>query len=80
LQTQHISYIWSLALVSAVRSRGFSGWTKATFVIVLPLLIVLMVAVGPSSAVLMIPRPNLLSTVGSVILTATPTKSCLLLG
>jgi len=65
-QNPSISYLWSLEYWSILHSRVFSGRAKATFVILIPLFIVMMVTVGPSSAVLMIPNPNLLRTINSI--------------
>jgi hypothetical protein len=60
-QAMHISYLWSLDLLAAVTSRSFCGRRKALFVCLVPLLILLTALVGPSSAVLMIPRAGVSS-------------------
>lgn len=56
MQPTHVSYLWSLDYLSIFRSRAFRGWWKMLFAVALPLLIALTALVGPSSAVLMIPR------------------------
>jgi hypothetical protein len=60
-QAMHISYLWSLDLLAAATSRSFCGRRKALFVCLVPLLILLTALVGPSSAVLMIPRAGMSS-------------------
>ena len=60
-QAMHISYLWSLDLFAVVTSRSFYGRRKALFVCLVPLLILLTALVGPSSAVLMIPRAGISS-------------------
>lgn len=60
-QAMQISYLWSLDLLGAVTSRSFYGRRKALFVCLVPLLIILTALVGPSSAVLMIPRAGMSS-------------------
>jgi len=64
LQAYQISYLWSLDFVSAIHSEVFHGWRKIAFVFTIPPLIVLTTLVGPSSAVLMIPRPGMNRIVG----------------
>jgi hypothetical protein len=61
-QAMQISYLWSLDLLGAVTSRSFYGRRKVLFVCLVPLLILLTALVGPSSAVLMIPRAGMSST------------------
>jgi hypothetical protein len=56
IQATQVSYLWSLDFFSVFRSRTLQGWRKAIFVIVMPALVGLTALVGPSSAVLMIPR------------------------
>lgn len=65
MQTFQLSYIWSLDFVSAVTSQVLHGWRKAVFALTIPLLIFLGALVGPSSAVLMIPRPGLSESIES---------------
>lgn len=60
-QAMHISYLWSLDLLAVVTSRSFYGRQKALFISLVPLLILLTALVGPSSAVLMIPRAGISS-------------------
>ena len=61
-QAMQISYLWSFDLLGAVTSRSFYGRRKALFVCLVPLLILLTALVGPSNAVLMIPRAGMSST------------------
>ncbi|EUC26598.1 hypothetical protein COCCADRAFT_113919 [Bipolaris zeicola 26-R-13] len=61
-QAMQISYLWSFDLLGAVTSRSFYGRRKALFFCLVPLLILLTALVGPSSAVLMIPRAGMSST------------------
>jgi hypothetical protein len=56
MQPTQLSYLWSLDFFSLFRSRAFQGWRKTLFVVAMPLLFALTALVGPSSAVLMIPR------------------------
>lgn len=56
VQATHISYLWSLDFMSIITSRVLRGWRKALFAVMIPILIVLTALVGPSSAILMIPR------------------------
>jgi hypothetical protein len=60
-QAMQISYLWSLDLLAVVTSPSFYGRRKALFVSLVPLLILLTALVGPSSAVLMIPRAGISS-------------------
>jgi len=60
-QAMHLSYLWSLDLLAAVTSQSFRGRRKALFVCLVPLLVLLTALVGPSSAVLMIPRAGMSS-------------------
>lgn len=53
-----LSYIWSLDFLSLWVSPALRGWCKALFVLGIPLLFIITALVGPSSAVLMIPRPS----------------------
>ncbi|OAL52091.1 hypothetical protein IQ07DRAFT_642966 [Pyrenochaeta sp. DS3sAY3a] len=56
VQATHISYLWSLDFMSIITSRVLRGWRKVLFAVMIPILIVLTALVGPSSAILMIPR------------------------
>lgn len=56
--TKALSYLWSLDFWATVRARGFHGWHKILFLCSFPLLLLLTALVGPSAAVLMIPRPD----------------------
>jgi hypothetical protein len=57
-QPTQLSYLWSLDYVSIFTSPALSGWRKAALVCAIPVLLVLTALVGPSSAILMIPRPD----------------------
>lgn len=59
LQVYQISYVWSLEFISAVTSAAYTGRRRILFAITVPFLIVLTSVLGPSSAVLMIPRPGM---------------------
>jgi len=61
-----LSYLWSLDFVSAATSPAFRGWRKVAIVLTLPFLLLLTSLVGPSSAVLMIPRPDTPQVVADV--------------
>jgi hypothetical protein len=63
MQPTQLSYLWSLDFFSLFRSRAFQGWRRTVFVVAIPLLFALTALVGPSSAVLMIPRAGVPSTV-----------------
>jgi hypothetical protein len=56
IQATQLSYLWSLDYFSVWQFKSFRGRRKAIFVVALPMLIGLTALVGPSSAVLMIPR------------------------
>jgi hypothetical protein len=60
-QAMHLPYLWSLDLLAAVTSPSFLGRRKALFVCLVPLSVLLTALVGPSSAVLMIPRAGVSS-------------------
>ena len=55
-QATQLSYLWSIDFVSMYKSSAFQGWRKALILLGIPLVVVLIALVGPSSAVLMIPR------------------------
>jgi hypothetical protein len=54
-----ISYLWSLDFVSAMSSPRFGMWRKSILSISSTVLLFMASVVGPSSAVLMIPRPDM---------------------
>jgi hypothetical protein len=56
IQPTQLSFLWSLDYLSIFGSRAVQGWRKVVFVIAVPVLITMTALVGPSSAVLMIPR------------------------
>jgi hypothetical protein len=55
-QATQLSYIWSLDFISLLRSPALYGWRRVLFAIAIPTLLISTALVGPSSAVLMIPR------------------------
>lgn len=57
-QPTQLSYLWSLDFVSTFASPAFRGWRKGAVVLAIPSLLLLTSFVGPSSAILMIPRPD----------------------
>lgn len=58
-QAPQISYLWSLDFVSALKSPHFLLWRRKIFGISAMVLLFMASVVGPSSAVLMIPRPDM---------------------
>lgn len=57
-QPTQMSYLWSLEFASIFTSPVLRGWRKAVLICAILLLIALTSLVGPSSAILMIPRPD----------------------
>jgi hypothetical protein len=57
-QPTQVSYLWSLDLFSIITTPALRGWRKFAFLFTLPFLLLLISFVGPSSAILMIPRPD----------------------
>lgn len=55
-QVTQLSYIWSLDFISLFVSPALYGWRRVLFAIAIPTLLISTALVGPSSAVLMIPR------------------------
>jgi hypothetical protein len=58
-QASQLSYLWSLNFVSALGSRNLNVWRRVSFGLVVSTLLVMITIVGPSSAVLMNPRPGM---------------------
>lgn len=56
-RTADLSYLWSLDFWGCVTSPALNLKRKMLFCLILPMVILLASLVGPSSAVLMIPRP-----------------------
>lgn len=54
-----LSYLWSLDFVSAILSPSYSVWRKIMFALSVSVLTLITATVGPSSAILIIPRPGL---------------------
>lgn len=65
-QAPQLSYLWSLDFVAAVMSRKFAVWYKVAFTLSVSGLLLMTASVGPSSAILMIPRNGMLYTVSSI--------------
>lgn len=57
-QATHLSYLWSFGFGSLFTASTLRGWHKLLLAIAVPILLALTAVVDPSSAVLMIPRPN----------------------
>lgn len=57
-QSYQISYLWSLDFFSSITSQEIPASRKVIFATLIPLLVILTAVVGPSTATLMIPRPN----------------------
>lgn len=57
VNTVHISYLWSLELWGGLTSSCLRSWRRIVLGMVILATIVMAALVGPSSAVLMIPRP-----------------------
>jgi hypothetical protein len=61
-QASQLSYLWSLDFLAALRSRSLNVWRRVAFGLAVSTLLVMITIVGPSSAVLMIPRPDMANT------------------
>jgi hypothetical protein len=72
-----LSYLWSLDFFSAISSPSFSARRKVAFVLSTLGLLSMTAVVGPSSAVLMIPRPDMPHTNQTVIRYSNVTESSL---
>jgi hypothetical protein len=57
-QTTQLSYLWSLDFISMITSSTLRGWRRVFICAAIPVLFILTALVGPSSAILMIPRPD----------------------
>lgn len=57
-QATQLSYLWSLDFISTFKSPAFKGWQRTVFLLVILTIVPLTSLVGPSSAILMIPRPD----------------------
>jgi hypothetical protein len=57
-QSTQLSYLWSLDFISIFTSPVLRGWRKAALLIIIATVLILTSLVGPSSAILMIPRPD----------------------
>ena len=58
MQATQLSYLWSLDFLSIFNSSFIRGWRKFMFAVAIPGFILLISLVGPSSAILMIPKPS----------------------
>jgi hypothetical protein len=58
-QASQLSYLWSLDFFSAIGSPTFNVWRRVTFGLAVLTMLFMITAVGPSAAVLMIPRPDM---------------------
>lgn len=67
-QPTQLSYLWSLEFVSIFTSSAVRGWRRTLFMLAIPFLLVLTSLVGPSSAILMIPRPDTPHVIQDVIM------------
>lgn len=56
LSSTRLSYLWSVELWGSLTSNCLRGWRKTVLSISIPAVIFLAALVGPSSAILMIPR------------------------
>lgn len=58
IQATQLSYLWSTDYWATIRAWDFYGRDAVLFVYMVPFTFLLMTLVGPSAAVLMIPRPG----------------------
>jgi hypothetical protein len=58
VQVTQLSYLWSLDFASMFLSSSLRGYRRVLFCVAIPILSILTAVVGPSSAILMIPRPG----------------------
>ena len=63
-QPTQLSYLWSFDFAATFTSPAPQSWRKLALIVALPSLLLLTSFVGPSSAILMIPRPDTPQTVG----------------
>ncbi|KAF3008608.1 hypothetical protein E8E13_007914 [Curvularia kusanoi] len=59
VQATQLSYLWSLDFLSLFTSAALRGWRKIFLAVSFPILLGITALVGPSSAVLMIPRQGI---------------------
>ena len=55
-RTTDVSYLWSLEFWGSVTAKRRFGWRIVTLLILVPLFVMLAAVVGPSTAVLIVPR------------------------
>ena len=55
-RTTDVSYLWSLEFWGSVTAKRRCGWRMVTLLILVPLFVLLAAVVGPSTAVLIVPR------------------------
>jgi hypothetical protein len=70
-----LSYLWSLDFLSAILSPAFRARRKVAFILSTLGLLLMTAVVGPSSAVLMIPRPDMPHTNRTVVRYSNVTES-----
>ncbi|RYP02185.1 hypothetical protein DL764_005902 [Monosporascus ibericus] len=56
LQVQQLSYLWSLEFWGAATARWLQGRRRVLFILFVPFCVLVAASVGPSSAMLMLPR------------------------
>jgi hypothetical protein len=57
-QPTQLSYLWSIDFLSLFASPALRGWKRVALLFIIPFLLLLISFVGPSSAILVIPRPD----------------------
>jgi hypothetical protein len=57
-QPTQLSYLWSLDYVSIFASPALHRWRRAVLIFIIPFTLILTSLVGPSTAILMIPRAD----------------------
>jgi hypothetical protein len=57
-QPTQLSYLWSLDFLSMAKSPAMHGWRRAALILAIPTIVTLTSLVGPSTAILMIARPD----------------------
>lgn len=57
-QPTQLAYLWSLDFLAIFSSSAMRGWRKITLILALSFLLIMVSLVGPSSAILIIPRSD----------------------
>jgi hypothetical protein len=68
LNVTNLSYLWSLELWGSLTAKCLGGWRRVVLSIIVPIIVGLAAVVGPSSAVLMVPRQLHHSVKGDMVL------------